>query len=213
METEAFFEKIEKIKMPIRLLILFGTVIIFTGLFAYSVYIPKTTEIKQTKEEIDSLNQKLRRAKIKSKDKATLLAEKEQVDIELKEALKLLPNTKEIPKLLRKVTELGNASNLDFRIFRPKKEKSREFYVEIPVSIEVRGTYHSGGHGLSFAFFEQDVTNVPVFHIGNPRKIITARAADIKDNPGRVCQFKCCIRRRPGTDDLYNGFGWHGAYF
>ena len=142
METGKFFETIEKIKMPIRLLILFGTVIVFVGLFAYLVYLPKIGEINKTKEEITSLNQKIRQAKIKSKDKEKLQAEMKQVDFELKEAIKLLPNTKEIPNLLRKVTELGNDSNLDFRTFRPKKESAKEFYVEIPVAIEVRGKFH-----------------------------------------------------------------------
>ena len=142
METGKFFETIEKIKMPIRLLILFGTVIVFVGLFAYLVYLPKIGEINKTKEEITSLNQKIRQAKIKSKDKEKLQAEMKQVDFELKEAIKLLPNTKEIPNLLRKVTELGSDSNLDFRTFRPKKESAKEFYVEIPVAIEVRGKFH-----------------------------------------------------------------------
>ncbi|MBN2062954.1 MAG: type 4a pilus biogenesis protein PilO [Deltaproteobacteria bacterium] len=142
METEKFFESIEKIKMPVRLVILFGTVILFVGLFVYLVYLPKTDEIRKTKEEITTLNQQIRQAKLKAKDKEKLQAEMAQVDLELKEALKLLPNTKEIPSLLRKVTELGSNSNLDFRTFRPKKEVPREFYVEIPVAIEVRGEYH-----------------------------------------------------------------------
>ena len=142
MDTEKFIENIEKIKMPIRLLILFGTVIVFVGLFAYLVYLPKMDEIKKTKDEITSLNQRIMQAKIKSKNKEKLQAEMKQVDMELKEALKLLPNTKEIPNLLRKVTELGNDSNLDFRTFRPRKENAKEFYYEIPVSIEVRGAYH-----------------------------------------------------------------------
>ena len=43
---------------------------------------------------------------------------------------------------MRKITELGNESRLDFRVFIPRNERPREFYVEIPVSIEVRGTYH-----------------------------------------------------------------------
>lgn len=142
MDTEALVEKVEKIKMPIRLLILFGTIIVFLGLFAYFVYIPKTNEIKKTTEEINGLKQRLTQAKIKSKDLKKFQAQKAQVDVEFKEALKILPNTKEIPNLLRKVTELGNESNLDFRIFRPKREVPREFYIEIPVSIEVRGGYH-----------------------------------------------------------------------
>lgn len=143
METDKLVASIEKIKMPVRLVILIGTVVIFIGLFVYLVYLPKTEEIRVIKEEITSLNQKISQAKIKSKDKEKLQAEMKQVDMELKEALKLLPNTKEIPNLLRKVTELGNESNLDFRTFRPRKEVAHEFYYEIPVSIEIRGEFHN----------------------------------------------------------------------
>lgn len=142
MEAEALYEKVGKIKMPARLAILFGTIVLFVGLFAYLVYFPKTGDIKKTTQEIDALNRQLARAKIKSKDYKSLQAKKKEADLQLKEALKLLPNSKEIPNLLRKVTELGNESNLDFRIFDPKNEIARDFYVEIPVAIEVRGKYH-----------------------------------------------------------------------
>lgn len=143
MEGESLFEKIEKIKMPIRLAIFFGTLVLFAGLFGYLVYFPKTAEIDKTKNEIADLKRKLTRAKIRSKDRKKLLATKAQVDVDLREALRLLPDKKEIPSLLRKVTELGNESSLDFRVFRPKGERAKEFYVEIPVAIEVRGTYHN----------------------------------------------------------------------
>ncbi|MCP4568562.1 MAG: type 4a pilus biogenesis protein PilO, partial [FCB group bacterium] len=33
-------------------------------------------------------------------------------------------------------------SNLEFLLFSPKRERPRNFYVEIPVSVEVRGEYH-----------------------------------------------------------------------
>jgi type IV pilus assembly protein PilO len=143
MEAEAFFENIEKIKMPIRILISLGTVAILLGAFVWLIYLPKTEEMAKTKTSIQALNTKLTRAKIKAKDLAKLNAEKAQADIQFQEALKLLPNTKEIPSLLRKVTELGNEAQLDFRTFVPKPEKAKEFYLEIPVSIEVRGSYHN----------------------------------------------------------------------
>lgn len=142
MEDDTFFDKIEKIKMPIRLLILVGTVIVLAGAFIYLVYLPKTKAIADSTKEIASLNQQLTKAKIKAKDLKKLNAQKAQVDTQLSEALKLLPNTKEIPSLLRKVTELGNESDLDFRVFTPKKERAKEFYLEVPVAIEVRGNYH-----------------------------------------------------------------------
>jgi type IV pilus assembly protein PilO len=143
MEAEVFFEKVEKIKMPIRILILVGSVVVFLGAFLWFMYMPKTEEMGKTEAKIQNLNQQLNKAKLKAKDRAKLTADKAQADTQFQEALKLLPNTKEIPSLLRKVTELGTGSQLDFRTFRPQPEKSKDFYIEIPVSIEVRGTYHN----------------------------------------------------------------------
>jgi len=54
-----------------------------------------------------------------------------------------LPTTSEIPKLLKSITKLGNDSDLEFLLFSPEKQVSKEFYVEIPVSMEVRGSYHN----------------------------------------------------------------------
>lgn len=61
----------------------------------------------------------------------------------MKEALKLLPNEKEIPNLLRTITALGLDSGLEFVLFSPKSEVPKEFYYEIPVSIQVIGKYHN----------------------------------------------------------------------
>jgi type IV pilus assembly protein PilO len=142
METEALFKKIEMIKMQYRILILAGTVVLFIGLFIYLIYIPKTTEINNTNTSIEDINKQLNMAKIEQKKLPERRAEKEKVDAQFQEALKLLPNEKEIPALLTKLSELGNESQLDVRLVKPKSEISKEFYVEMPVAIEVRGTYN-----------------------------------------------------------------------
>ena len=143
MADEGFFEKIEKIKMPIRILILVGTVVVLAGLFIYFIYLPKTKEIDNTKEAIDKLKKDLRIAVETSKKLPKLKAKSAQVAIQFKEALRLLPEKKEIPDLLRKITQLGNESKLDFRIFIPQGERVKKLFIEIPVSIEVRGEYHN----------------------------------------------------------------------
>ena len=142
MEEKSFFEKIEEIKMPIRVLILVGTVVLFAGAFLWFIYIPKTEVITSTTKRIEDLNRELNRAKIERKKLPERRAEKAEVEAQFKEALSLLPNSKEIPKLLTKITELASDSQLDFRDIRPKGERAKEFYVEIPLSIEVRGAYH-----------------------------------------------------------------------
>jgi type IV pilus assembly protein PilO len=143
MELGPVFEKIEKIKMPARIAILLGTVIVLGGLFVWFYYLPKNEEIDKIKGEIATIEQKLNKAKIMVKRLKQFEAEWAELDTQYKEALKLLPNTKEIPALLKTITQLGSDSQLEFRLFSPQREKPQDFFIEIPVSIEVSGTYHN----------------------------------------------------------------------
>ena len=143
MKTAGLFEKVEKIKMPVRVAILLGTLVLLAGLFVYFVYLPKTEEIAKTREEIAKLQQKLNQAVARAKALKKFEAEYAEVDAQFQEALKLLPNTKEIPSLLKSITQLGTDSQLEFHLFSPQRERSQDFFMEIPVSIEVSGTYHN----------------------------------------------------------------------
>lgn len=143
MDTTALFEQIEKLKMAYRVLIFVGTIALLGALFIYFLYMPKADQIEKTNREIATLETRLRKAKIRARNLKKFEQEFAQVDAQFREALKLLPNEKEIPKLLRNITQLGSDSALEFRLFVPKKERTGDFYMEIPVSLEVSGTYHN----------------------------------------------------------------------
>lgn len=143
MKAESLFEKVEKIKMPARIVIWVLSIVVLAGAFIWLVYLPKTADIGKARVEIADLSQKLNRAKVKAKSLAKFEAEMTEVDIQFREALKLLPDSKEIPSLLKTVTQLGTDSDLEFRLFSPQRESARGFYFEIPVSIVVAGTYHN----------------------------------------------------------------------
>ena len=142
MFYDPLIEKVEKIEMIYRILILVGTLVLVAGAFVFLVHIPKTEAIDQTSQEIAGIEQKISQAKIKAKNLKKFEAERAQVDSQFEEALKLLPNQREIPSLLRSITQLGADSNLEFRLFSPKPERAQAFYLEIPVSMEVSGVYH-----------------------------------------------------------------------
>jgi type IV pilus assembly protein PilO len=142
MPTGAIFEKVEKLKMIHRILILVGTIVLLAGIFVALVYIPKSQGITRLNNEIASLEKQINQAKIKARTLKKFEAEQVEVEAQFREALKLLPNEREIPTLLRSITQLGSDANLEFRLFSPNKEKARDFYIEIPVSMEVSGTYH-----------------------------------------------------------------------
>lgn len=143
MDSTVLFEQIEKIRMPYRVLIFVGTIVLLAALFIYFLYMPKADEIDRANREIATLKQRLNKARIRARNLKKFELEFAQVDAQFKEALKLLPNEKEIPKLLRAITQLGSDAALEFRLFSPKKERTGDFYMEIPVSLEVSGTYHS----------------------------------------------------------------------
>lgn len=144
MATEAntFSDKISKLKMAHRILIFTGTIVVLIALYIWLIYIPNTKEIASIQSDLKKLEGQIRIAKIAAKNLKKLEKDLAKAQEDLKFALKLLPTTSEIPKLLKGITNLGNDSNLEFLLFRPTKQVSKKFYVEIPVSILVRGVYH-----------------------------------------------------------------------
>lgn len=143
MESGTFFQKVEQIKMPIRILILVGTLVILAGAFAWFMYLPLKADINKSNLQIDKLEKQLNQARLKAKHFKEFEAEYAQVETQFKEALKLLPNEREIPSLLKTITQLGSDSQLEFRLFSPQSERAQGFYLEIPVAIEVSGNYHN----------------------------------------------------------------------
>jgi len=142
IEFDNFFDKISKLRMVHRILIFAGTIAVLAGLFIWLVYMPKTAEMRTLRSEIDKLKDQLRLAEKRAGDLEKLEKDLTQAQADLQFALRLLPTTSEIPNLLKSITKLGNDSNLEFLLFSPQREVSRDFFVEIPVNIEVRGVYH-----------------------------------------------------------------------
>ncbi|MBN1833571.1 MAG: type 4a pilus biogenesis protein PilO [Deltaproteobacteria bacterium] len=143
MDTTAFFEQVEKIKMPVRIVIFCGTILLLISAFVYFLYLPKVEECNKTEEEIVQLEQKLNQARVRAKRRDALEKEYAQVDDQYKEALKLLPDSKEIPSLLTTLSRLGAEASLDIRHVRLQQDRPKDFYFEIPVSLEVSGPYHN----------------------------------------------------------------------
>lgn len=69
--------------------------------------------------------------------------------------LRQLPNTTEVPDLLVDITQAGLGRGLEFELFRPEKEQPKDFYAEMPISLQVRGTYNE------LAQFVSDVAALP----------------------------------------------------
>ena len=142
VDLSTYFDKISKLRMAYRVLLFAATIVVLIALHIWLVHIPKTTEIATIQSDLKKLENQIRIAKIAAKNLKKLEKNLAKAQEDLKFALKLLPTSSEIPNLLKGITKLGNDSNLEFLLFSPKKQVPKEFYVQIPVSIQVRGVYH-----------------------------------------------------------------------
>lgn len=56
-----------------------------------------------------------------------------------------LPTDTEVPGLLEDITNKGVESGLEIKSIKLQPEVSKEFYIELPINIEVSGNYHDFG--------------------------------------------------------------------
>lgn len=63
--------------------------------------------------------------------------------------LRQLPSDTEVPGLLEDITSTGIGAGLEFDSINLQPEVQREYYVELPIQIKVRGSYHELGNFVS----------------------------------------------------------------
>jgi type IV pilus assembly protein PilO len=72
-----------------------------------------------------------------------------QLQQDFSSMLKSLPTSNETPGLLDDITFVGTSAGLTFRLLNWQKEVPKEFYTELPIQIEVTGSYHEFGQFVS----------------------------------------------------------------
>jgi len=149
------FEKVEKISKMQRMMIYFGTITILIGAFVYFSYLPKYKTVDKLNQKYDNLEQQLATAKINAMQLGKFRNNMKKVEKDYRSVMKALPQKQEIPDLLESISEAGQVVGLEFLLFQPKAEIRKDFYAEIPVSIQVAGNYHNVG-----LFFDR-VSNLP----------------------------------------------------
>ena len=104
----------------------------------------------------------------KSYQVATLDALRRQMaDVELRfaELLRQLPTQKEVPGLLEDISAIGQSAGLEIDLIALQPERKAQFYVELPISVQVRGTYHQMGDFVSGVAGVKRIVTLPDFSL------------------------------------------------
>lgn len=140
-------------RQKILLAVLFCALIV-SGYY-YLYYREASQRIGAMETQLAGLQAKIREQQAIAGNLRSFQEEVERLEAQLSLLLEQLPNSAEIPSLLKSVSDLGKESGLDFLRFAPSGEIRKDFYAEIPVSISVNGDYHS------FALFSDRVARYP----------------------------------------------------
>jgi type IV pilus assembly protein PilO len=117
-----------------------------------------------------ALETRLRAVKKKAQNRERLQQELNEVMAVFEETSRLLPKEQEIPQLLKDISALGTNAGLDFLSFKPGADVPKDFYAEIPVSINVDGPYHSMGYFLDQVSKLDRIVSVDNIRMGGPKK-------------------------------------------
>ncbi|MFO7788794.1 MAG: type 4a pilus biogenesis protein PilO [Halospina sp.] len=113
------------------------------------------TEVERAAEQEQELRQEYER---KAHRVANLDRYRQQM-VEMEETfgalVRQLPSDTEVPGLLEDITNTALGSGLDLQEFALQEEVEQDFYVELPINIRVRGTYHE------LATFVSSVAGLP----------------------------------------------------
>lgn len=165
--AEINFEFLHSYSTAKKLMMLGGIIVLLVALFGYFIYLPKYQELQRFENKLKKARVKLQQTRQVAAQLPELEAEIEKLNVAFKKALNKLPDSKEIPALLLKITQLGKDAKLEFNLFQPLAAHNQDFYAELPIDVEVTGSYHALGR-----FFEQicsmpRIVNLGDFSLGN----------------------------------------------
>ena len=119
-------------------------------------------EVSQRRTELDS-------KRSKTNARAALERDLRDLGAELKRAQARLPDQREIADLLDNVAASGRQAGLEITLFRQKPEVLHDFYAEVPVEMQMRGTYQDVALFLDRVKRLDRIVNVANIQLTKPR--------------------------------------------
>ncbi|TCK04753.1 type IV pilus assembly protein PilO [Marinobacterium mangrovicola] len=126
--------------------------LLFSAIVGAGIYFIVVDKHDAVEREVRNENDLKQQFESKAFQVANLPAlRKQMADVEgrFAELLRQLPTDKEVPGLLEDITAIGRNAGLSIDSIALQAERKSQFYVELPISIQVRGTYHQMGEFVS----------------------------------------------------------------
>lgn len=155
-------------------------IVILAGMFLALITVAAWFGWQSQYEELDAKRQEEEKLKgdwlAKKKQAMNLEAYRNQL-VEIERSfgalLKQLPNAAEMESLLVDINQAGLGRGLQFELFKPGTEVVKDFYAELPITVNLTGSYHD------FGSFAGDIAKLPRIVTLNDINVAQGKSGDV----------------------------------
>lgn len=166
-------EKIDIKTLPkyVKTIISVLPAVIIIIVVTFFILLPKNKEIKALENKILLQENEIAKSRAKAEKLPQLIAENESLRRRLEELKLQLPEEREVSGLLKQVSDLGIRSGLYIMLWKPEPKKTHpsEIVYEIPVRVELTGSYHSLGYFFSSLTKLDRIVNISDIKLSDPK--------------------------------------------
>jgi type IV pilus assembly protein PilO len=113
--------------------------------FYWFKYADMLQEQKTKEAQLAELQKQIRALEATANKLPEFQRQVQALEARLETLKRILPPEKEMPDLMRRVQYLAAQSSLKVAKFNPAAPKQNDFYLEVPIAVELAGTYHNFG--------------------------------------------------------------------
>ena len=133
-------------------------------------YKPTMRRIEAKEAQLTKLTREMKEKQRIAADYDKFKEETARIQEDLQRYVAKLPDKKEIPKLLKSISNMSQEAGLEVLLFKPKGEQAAEYYSRVPVELRFVGTYHRIGRFFYYVGTLPRIVNIENFSIKNAQK-------------------------------------------
>jgi type IV pilus assembly protein PilO len=138
---EDFIDKFNSVPLGQKVLVFILVMVLIAVGFWMLVYTPIQEDIDQANNKLNDLEQEKQRLEQLKRNQEKMSQKIADLQQELLIAREKLPASAEIPSLLQRIHNQAKTAGLEITTFQREDEVPRQYYIEIPVSMELEGTF------------------------------------------------------------------------
>jgi len=162
---------IKNLSPAARIILTIMPSVIISVIVIIFLLLPKDKEIRRLNAEIIKQENEIAKDQAKAAKLDILRIENQRLRNRLEELKLQLPEEKEVSGLLRQISDLGIKSGLKIILWKPEQKKDHPSGIiyEIPVNVELSGSYHNLGIFFSSLTKLNRIVNISDIKLSDPK--------------------------------------------